>query len=59
MSHFLRPKTKYDSFVPRYEALIQGKMEYAVEYRERIYIFETEQKREKFLRFEAFCVLFL
>ncbi|XP_056284243.1 adenylate kinase 9 [Pseudoliparis swirei] len=34
----------------RYEALVRGKMEYAVEYRERIYIFETKQKRDKFLR---------
>ncbi|KAJ0026849.1 hypothetical protein NQD34_017849 [Periophthalmus magnuspinnatus] len=34
----------------RYEALAHGNMEYAVEYRERIYVFETEQKRAKFLR---------
>ncbi|XP_041832401.1 adenylate kinase 9 isoform X1 [Melanotaenia boesemani] len=34
----------------RYEALVQGRMEYAVEYRERIYIFETSQKRDRFLR---------
>uniref|UniRef100_A0A8C2ZIK3 Cilia- and flagella-associated protein 206 n=1 Tax=Cyclopterus lumpus TaxID=8103 RepID=A0A8C2ZIK3_CYCLU len=34
----------------RYEALVRGKMEYAVEYRERIYIFETKQKQDKFLR---------
>uniref|UniRef100_UPI0037E901CB adenylate kinase 9 n=1 Tax=Semicossyphus pulcher TaxID=241346 RepID=UPI0037E901CB len=34
----------------RYEALIRGKMEYVVEYRERIYIFETKQKQDKFLR---------
>ncbi|XP_040920922.1 adenylate kinase 9 [Toxotes jaculatrix] len=34
----------------RYEALVRGKMEYAVEYRERIYIFETRQKQDKFLR---------
>ncbi|XP_047429649.1 adenylate kinase 9 [Mugil cephalus] len=34
----------------RYEALVQGKMEYAVEYRERIYIFETKQMQDKFLR---------
>ncbi|XP_076612348.1 adenylate kinase 9 isoform X2 [Chaetodon auriga] len=34
----------------RYEALVRGKMEYAVEYRERIYIFETKQKQDKFMR---------
>ncbi|KAM4633800.1 adenylate kinase 9 [Polymixia lowei] len=34
----------------RYEALVRGNMEYAVEYRERIYIFETKQKQDKFLR---------
>ncbi|XP_074541277.1 adenylate kinase 9 [Halichoeres trimaculatus] len=34
----------------RYEALVRGKMEYSVEYRERIYIFETKQKQETFLR---------
>ncbi|XP_037541400.1 adenylate kinase 9 [Nematolebias whitei] len=34
----------------RYEALVQGKMEYAVEYRERIYVFQTKEKQETFLR---------
>ncbi|XP_037607172.1 adenylate kinase 9 [Sebastes umbrosus] len=34
----------------RYEALVRGKMEYAVEYRERIYIFETKEKQDKFMR---------
>ncbi|KAK9531540.1 hypothetical protein VZT92_010959 [Zoarces viviparus] len=34
----------------RYEDLVQGKMEHAVEYREKIYIFETKQKQDKFLR---------
>ncbi|XP_050927825.1 LOW QUALITY PROTEIN: adenylate kinase 9 [Lates calcarifer] len=34
----------------RYEALVRGKMEYAVEYRELIYIFETKEKQDKFLR---------
>ncbi|XP_008299656.1 adenylate kinase 9 [Stegastes partitus] len=34
----------------RYEALVQGKREYAVEYKGRIYIFETKQKQDKFLR---------
>ncbi|XP_065820230.1 adenylate kinase 9 [Labrus bergylta] len=40
----------------RYEALVRGKMEFAVEYKERIYIFETKQKQEKFVRTpETFC----
>ncbi|XP_068199434.1 adenylate kinase 9 [Antennarius striatus] len=34
----------------RYEALVRGKMEFAVQYRERIYVFETKQKQDKFLR---------
>ncbi|XP_046877163.1 adenylate kinase 9 isoform X1 [Hypomesus transpacificus] len=34
----------------RYEALVRGSMEHAVEYQERIYIFETEEKQVKFLR---------
>ncbi|KAM6954065.1 adenylate kinase 9 [Aplochiton taeniatus] len=34
----------------RYEALVQGSIEYAVEYRARIYIFETKKKQDKFLR---------
>uniref|UniRef100_A0A3Q1CXD4 Nucleoside-diphosphate kinase n=1 Tax=Amphiprion ocellaris TaxID=80972 RepID=A0A3Q1CXD4_AMPOC len=34
----------------RYEALVRGKMEYAVEYRERIYCFDTKQNQDKFLR---------
>ncbi|XP_054474711.1 adenylate kinase 9 [Anoplopoma fimbria] len=34
----------------RYEALVRGKMEYAVEYRERIYICETKQHQDKFMR---------
>lgn len=42
--------------VVRYEALVRGKMEYAVEYRERIYIFETKQKQNKFLRFVSLCI---
>ncbi|XP_055005398.1 adenylate kinase 9 isoform X2 [Boleophthalmus pectinirostris] len=33
-----------------YEALVHGNAEYAVEYRERIYVFETQQKQGKFLR---------
>lgn len=36
--------------VLRYEALIRGNMAYAVEYRERIYVFETKQKQDKFMR---------
>ncbi|XP_063757950.1 adenylate kinase 9 [Eleginops maclovinus] len=34
----------------RYETLVRGKMEFAVEYREQIYVFETEQKQDTFLR---------
>ncbi|XP_073708860.1 adenylate kinase 9 [Garra rufa] len=34
----------------RYEALVRGNVEYAVEYRNRIYIFENEKKQEKFLQ---------
>ncbi|XP_061900631.1 adenylate kinase 9-like isoform X1 [Entelurus aequoreus] len=33
----------------RYEALVRGSSEYAVEYRERIYACETKQKQYKFL----------
>ncbi|KAF7230651.1 adenylate kinase 9 isoform X1 [Nothobranchius furzeri] len=34
----------------RYEALIQGSLEYAVEYKERIYICESKQKQDTFMR---------
>ncbi|KAI4890937.1 hypothetical protein NFI96_033193 [Prochilodus magdalenae] len=34
----------------RYEALVRGNLDFAVEYREKIYIFETEEKQNKFLR---------
>ncbi|XP_034999516.2 adenylate kinase 9 [Hippoglossus stenolepis] len=34
----------------RYEALVQGKMEYAVEYRERLYVFRSNQEQDMFLR---------
>uniref|UniRef100_A0A8C7P6I5 Adenylate kinase 9 n=1 Tax=Oncorhynchus mykiss TaxID=8022 RepID=A0A8C7P6I5_ONCMY len=34
----------------RYEALVRGSVEYSVEYREQIYIFENEQKQDRFLR---------
>ncbi|XP_069866381.1 adenylate kinase 9 isoform X2 [Dipodomys merriami] len=34
----------------RYEALVPGNNEYAVEYREHIYICESEEKLQKFLR---------
>uniref|UniRef100_A0A3Q2NN38 Uncharacterized protein n=1 Tax=Fundulus heteroclitus TaxID=8078 RepID=A0A3Q2NN38_FUNHE len=34
----------------RYEALVRGKMEYAVEYKGKLYICETKQKQDKFLR---------
>ncbi|XP_055981425.1 adenylate kinase 9 [Sorex fumeus] len=34
----------------RYEALVPGNVNYAVEYRDRIYICETKEKLQKFLR---------
>ncbi|KAJ8355677.1 hypothetical protein SKAU_G00184710 [Synaphobranchus kaupii] len=34
----------------RYEALVRGNPDYAAEYREKIYIFENEEKQQKFLR---------
>ncbi|KAL7872074.1 hypothetical protein SRHO_G00070570 [Serrasalmus rhombeus] len=34
----------------RYEALVRGNLDFAVEYQEKIYIFETEEKQNKFLR---------
>ncbi|XP_069370668.1 adenylate kinase 9 [Paralichthys olivaceus] len=34
----------------RYEALVQGKTEYAVEYRDQIYVFKTKQEQDIFLR---------
>ncbi|KAM4694291.1 adenylate kinase 9 [Discoglossus pictus] len=34
----------------RYEALVPGCIEYAVEYRDKIYIFESEEKLQKFMR---------
>uniref|UniRef100_A0A672GWJ8 Uncharacterized protein n=1 Tax=Salarias fasciatus TaxID=181472 RepID=A0A672GWJ8_SALFA len=34
----------------RYEALVRGRMEYAVDYRERIFFCETKQKQDKFMR---------
>ncbi|KAG7316817.1 hypothetical protein KOW79_020358 [Hemibagrus wyckioides] len=34
----------------RYEALVRGNVNFAVEYQEKIYIFETEEKQHKFLR---------
>lgn len=37
-------------FPLRYEALVQGKMEFAVEYRELIYFFESRQKQDRFMR---------
>ncbi|XP_032441534.1 adenylate kinase 9 isoform X1 [Xiphophorus hellerii] len=40
----------------RYEALVRGTMEYAVEYKKKLYIFETKQKQEKFMRMpEIYC----
>uniref|UniRef100_A0A8C3FGM5 Adenylate kinase 9 n=2 Tax=Chrysemys picta bellii TaxID=8478 RepID=A0A8C3FGM5_CHRPI len=34
----------------RYEALVPGTIEYAVEYRDKLYIFENEEKLQKFMR---------
>ncbi|CAB1340054.1 unnamed protein product [Coregonus sp. 'balchen'] len=34
----------------RYEALVRGSVEFSVEYRQRIYIFENKQKQDRFLR---------
>ncbi|CAB1435476.1 unnamed protein product [Pleuronectes platessa] len=34
----------------RYEALVQGKMEFAVEYREQFYFFRSKREQEMFLR---------
>ncbi|XP_035277888.1 adenylate kinase 9 isoform X1 [Anguilla anguilla] len=34
----------------RYEALVRGNPDYAAEYREKIYVFESEEKQQKFLR---------
>ncbi|XP_014328191.1 adenylate kinase 9 isoform X2 [Xiphophorus maculatus] len=40
----------------RYEALVRGTMEYAVEYKKKLYIFETKEKQEKFMRMpEIYC----
>lgn len=35
----------------RYEAIVPGNIEYAAEYRDKIYIFEREEKLQKFMRF--------
>ncbi|XP_060948025.1 adenylate kinase 9-like [Limanda limanda] len=40
----------YLSGKQRYEALVQGKMEHAVEYRERLYVFRSTQEQDMFLR---------
>ena len=36
--------------VLRYEALVEGKMESAVEYREKFYVFKSNQEQDMFLR---------
>ncbi|XP_047415472.1 adenylate kinase 9 isoform X3 [Sciurus carolinensis] len=41
----------YQDGKQRYEALVPGNINYAVEYRGRIYICESKEKLEKFLRF--------
>lgn len=46
-------------FILRYEALVRGKMEYAVEYKERIYICKTEKERDMFLRCGTLFAYFL
>nr|XP_034380594.1 adenylate kinase 9 [Arvicanthis niloticus] len=40
----------YQDGKQRYEALVPGDIQYAVEYRDRIFICETEEKLQKFLR---------
>ncbi|XP_060046846.1 adenylate kinase 9 [Erinaceus europaeus] len=40
----------YQDGKQRYEALVPGDINYAVEYRDRIYICESEEKLQKFLR---------
>lgn len=47
---FPQPTKSHKITCLRYEALIRGNMAYAVEYRERIYVFETKQKQDKFMR---------
>ncbi|XP_014892276.1 adenylate kinase 9 isoform X2 [Poecilia latipinna] len=40
----------------RYESLVRGLMQYAVEYKEKLYLFETKEKQEKFMRTpELYC----
>nr|XP_040139122.1 adenylate kinase 9 isoform X1 [Ictidomys tridecemlineatus] len=41
----------YQDGKQRYEALVPGNINYAVEYRDRIYICESKEKLDKFLRF--------
>lgn len=34
----------------RYEALVPGNIEYAAKYQDKVYIFESEEKLQKFMR---------
>ncbi|KAF7690035.1 adenylate kinase 9 isoform X1 [Silurus meridionalis] len=40
----------YQEGQQRYEALVRGSVNFAVEYQEKIYVFETKEKRNTFLR---------
>lgn len=51
--------SKTHSLVHRYEALVRGKIEYAAEYMQKIYVFDTDQKRHKFMRFGYLCMFLI
>ncbi len=40
----------------RYEAIIQGDQELVVQYRDKLYYFESEEKRDKFMRYVSFNI---